>query len=74
MIGFSDEIRQVIDNLLLNALEATPAVGHLTVSVHRSRNWKHQQQQGVRLTISDGKWHSETEPLKTFRAILHNKA
>jgi PAS domain S-box-containing protein len=50
--GFADEIRQVIDNLLLNALEATPSGGRVTVSVHRSRNWK-SRREGVRLTIGD---------------------
>lgn len=53
VIGFADEVRQVIDNLLLNTVEATPAGGHLTVSVSPSRNWGNQEQEGVRLTIAD---------------------
>ena len=53
VIGFSDEVRQVIDNLLLNALEATPPGGRLRVSVHPSRNWADQWQEGSRLTIAD---------------------
>jgi signal transduction histidine kinase len=52
VIGFSDEVRQVIDNLLLNALEATPAGGHLRISLYPSRNWANQQE-GIRLTIAD---------------------
>ena len=53
VIGFSDEVRQVIDNLLLNALEATPPGGRLRVSVHPSRNWANQWREGGRLTIAD---------------------
>jgi PAS domain S-box-containing protein len=52
VMGFADEVRQVIDNLLLNALEATPAGGQLRISLHPSSNWVNQQQ-GVRLTIAD---------------------
>ena len=53
VIGFADEARQVIDNLLLNAVEATPSGGHLAVSVHPSGNWGNQRHKGVRLTIAD---------------------
>ena len=51
--GFPDELRQVIDNLLLNALEAMPQGGRLSVAVHKSVDWRHRSVQGVRLTIGD---------------------
>ena len=51
--GFSDEIRQVVDNLLLNAVEAMPEGGRLSVAVHPSRDWKHETRRGIRLTIGD---------------------
>ncbi len=57
--GFPDEIRQVIDNLLLNAIEATPPTastpgqpGRIALSVHRARRWA-TGQPGVRLSIAD---------------------
>src|SRR5262249_11916696 len=53
MTGFPDEIRQVIDNLLLNSLEATPKGGRLVVSLHWSRDWSQRGQCGLRLTIGD---------------------
>ena len=53
VIGFADEIRQAIDNLLLNALEAIPNGGRLAISVRRSRNWSGDNGSGVRLTLCD---------------------
>lgn len=55
LVGYPDELRQVIDNLLLNALEAMPLGGGLSISVHDSFDWKHDRKQrdGVRLTIAD---------------------
>src|SRR5581483_2608171 len=52
MSGFAHEIRQTVDNLLLNAIEATPKGGRLAVAVHPSQNWK-DNRKGVRLTIAD---------------------
>jgi PAS domain S-box-containing protein len=53
VLGFPDEVRQVIDNLLLNAVEAMPSGGRLAVSVHPSRSWRDTSVYGVRLTIAD---------------------
>ncbi len=52
IMGFPSEIRQVVDNLLLNALEASSSGGRLVVSVHQSRDWR-DGKRGVRLTIGD---------------------
>ena len=53
--GFPDQLRQVVDNLLLNALDAMSDGGRLSISVHESFDWKHHHnhRQGVRLTIAD---------------------
>lgn len=54
IFGFGDEIRQAVDNLLLNAVEATPKGGQISVSLRLSRDWKNPGQPGVaRLTIAD---------------------
>jgi PAS domain S-box-containing protein len=52
IIGFADEIRQVVDNLLINAVEATPPGGHLTLCLRQSRSWR-SAEPGARLTIAD---------------------
>jgi PAS domain S-box-containing protein len=53
IIGFADEIRQVVDNMLVNALEATPAGGVLALRLRQSRSWKNRSEPGARLTIAD---------------------
>jgi PAS domain S-box-containing protein len=53
ILGFSDEIRQVVDNLLVNAVEATPRGGGLALCLRESRGWKNRSELGVRLTIAD---------------------
>ena len=50
---FAGEIRQVISNLVSNAMEATAAGGRLIVRARLSRDWVHPQREGVRITIAD---------------------
>jgi signal transduction histidine kinase len=51
--GFADEIRQIIDNLLLNAIEAMPDGGRLRIEVRPSRDWKQGSRQGIRFVVAD---------------------
>jgi signal transduction histidine kinase len=53
VVGFADEIRQVVDNLLVNAVEATPPGGRLALCLRQSRSWKNRSELGARLTIAD---------------------
>jgi PAS domain S-box-containing protein len=53
VVGFTDEIRQIIDNLLLNAVEAMPNGGRLQVAVHPTLDWRDGHRKRIRLTIAD---------------------
>lgn len=65
--GKAEEIRQVIDNLLMNALEAMPHGGRMAVRVRRSRSWKNHEQPGVRMTVADS---GSGIPLKNLRRVF----
>jgi PAS domain S-box-containing protein len=50
---FAGEIRQVIANLVGNAIDATNGGGRLIIRARRSCSWKEPKQEGVRFTIAD---------------------
>lgn len=50
---FAGEVRQVIANLVGNAIDATAGGGRLILRARRSRNWRNGSQEGVRLTVAD---------------------
>jgi PAS domain S-box-containing protein len=50
---FAGELRQVIANLVSNAMDATAGGGRLIVCARPSRDWVHPQREGVRITIAD---------------------
>ncbi len=52
IIGFAGETRQVMSNLLLNAIEATPAGGKVVVHCYQSKAWRGVAR-GYRVTIAD---------------------
>lgn len=47
------EVRQVLSNLLSNAMDAVPERGGIKVQVFHSRDWRHSWQQGVRINVAD---------------------
>ncbi|WP_263416358.1 ATP-binding protein [Terriglobus albidus] len=74
IVGFGDELRQVIDNLLLNAIEATPQNGRIIISLHPARRWS-TLQPGVRLTIADtGSGIPRTHLARIFEPFFTTKA
>lgn len=76
ILGFGDEIRQAIDNLLLNAIEATPHGGRLAVSLRWSRDRADESQPGVaRLTIADtGSGIPRSQRPRLFEPFFTTKA
>lgn len=71
--GLPDEIRQVVDNLLLNAIEAMPNGGRLIIALRSSRNWR-TGKPGVRLTLADtGHGISKANLAKAFEPFFTTK-
>jgi PAS domain S-box-containing protein len=52
-ICLADEIRQVIANLVSNALDATPEKGTLRLRVRRTLSWTPERVSGVRIVVAD---------------------
>jgi PAS domain S-box-containing protein len=50
---FADELRQVIANVVGNALDAMPQGGTLRVRVRKTRSWAREGLQGVKMVIAD---------------------
>ncbi len=50
---FADEVRQVIANLVSNALDATPEEGTVRLRVKRTRSWTREPRNGVRIVVAD---------------------
>ncbi|HUX45339.1 MAG TPA: ATP-binding protein [Terracidiphilus sp.] len=50
---FAGEVRQVLANLVGNAIDATAGGGRLMVRARRSRHWGEGGQEGVRFTVAD---------------------
>jgi PAS domain S-box-containing protein len=50
---FAGEVRQVIANMVSNAIDATSGGGRLVVCARRSRDWKDSGRMGVRITVAD---------------------
>jgi signal transduction histidine kinase len=53
MEGFPGEIRQVVSNLLVNAIDALQQRGKISIDVFQSRNWGQVEERGITLVIAD---------------------
>jgi signal transduction histidine kinase len=53
VIVFPGEMRQVLSNLIANAIEATQPGGALTFRIRSTRNWSDHGVHGVRLSVAD---------------------
>lgn len=53
VIGFPNELRQVISNIFENAIEASPSSGQVRLRVYPSREFMNSHKAGVRIIIAD---------------------
>jgi signal transduction histidine kinase len=51
--GFPGEIRQVISNLMVNAIDALQQRGKICIDLFPSRNWAEPEERGIALVIAD---------------------
>jgi signal transduction histidine kinase len=51
--GFPGEMRQVISNLIVNAIDALQQRGKISIDVFQSRNWANPEERGIALVIAD---------------------
>lgn len=51
--GLEGEIRQVLSNLIANAIDAMPSGGALRLRVKRARGWNNANLSGVRISVAD---------------------
>src|ERR1700726_3037133 len=68
VLSLEGEIRQVVNNLVRNALDAMSSGGRLLVRLHPQQDW-HTGAKGVRLTVADtGEGISEGIQARLFRS------
>lgn len=51
--GFQGELRQLFSNLIINAMDAMPAGGTLSLRVSRTHEWRDGKRPGVRVLVAD---------------------
>ncbi|MGH9523598.1 MAG: sensor histidine kinase, partial [Terriglobales bacterium] len=53
IVGFRDELRQAVLNLLTNAVEHSPESSRIVVRTRRARFWQRSGSRGVRITVAN---------------------
>jgi signal transduction histidine kinase len=71
---FAGEIRQVISNLLMNAIDAMPEGGRIAIRVRAARDWANDGRAGARIIIADnGRGIPESLKTRIFEPFFTTK-
>jgi two-component system NtrC family sensor kinase len=74
VVGFPNELRQVISNIFENAIEASPDSGQVRLRVYSSREFMNSHKPGVRIVIADdGPGIREENAQKIFEPFFTTK-
>jgi PAS domain S-box-containing protein len=74
MCGNEGEVRQILSNLLSNALDAVLEKGRINLRISPSRDWRNGPRPGVRMTVFDnGKGFSSKELNRAFLPFFTTK-
>jgi signal transduction histidine kinase len=72
--GFAGELRQMVSNMITNALDALPDGGRLRIRVAPGREWSAGRQTGIRVTIGDcGTGIREEDRARLFEPFFTTK-
>jgi signal transduction histidine kinase len=75
VLGFADEFRHAIMNLLMNAIEHSPTDATVLVRAHRSRSWQNSGDRGIRVVVlNHGTALSREEIDRIFSPFVSTKA
>jgi PAS domain S-box-containing protein len=73
--GYANELRQVLSNMIGNAVEAMPSGGCLRIRMYPSREWSNSRKSGVRIVIGDtGEGISPAHKRRLFEPFFTTKA
>jgi signal transduction histidine kinase/HAMP domain-containing protein len=75
VVGYRDELRHAISNLLMNAIESAPPNSVVHVRARQSNSWRYQGERGIRLLVTNAGPGIPKEKLATlFEPFTGTKA
>ncbi len=74
LLGFPDELRQALMNVVVNALEHSPEQGTIRIRAHRSHSFRNAADRGVRIIVANaGKCALPNETTSAFEPFVGTK-
>ena len=74
VLFYPGELKQIVTNLLSNAIDAIEPAGQIAIRVSKGRSWVHRGEEGFRITISDnGSGIASTDVPQLFQPFFTTK-